>query len=177
MRFTLLACLLAATPALAASHASRHAPPHRAPAASPRSIGQFGDWQAATHQEGGRTVCYAFTRASASSPALPGRGQAVLTVTERPGSRDAVAISPGFAYPDGADVQVQAEGAALPFYTAERSAYARDGRAAVEAFARARQAIARSPAPRGATVSDTFSLRGFGPAYAAVTKACPAGRS
>jgi len=33
--------------------------------------------------------------------------------------------------------------------------------------------VVKSPAPRNASVSDTFSLRGFSPAYAAVNKACP----
>jgi len=94
-------------------------------------------------------------------------------VTQRPGGRDAVAISAGFAYPAGAEAHVQVEGAQLPFYTANRSAFARDGHAAVVAFGRGRTAVARSPALRAPSVSDTFSLRGFAPAYAAITKACP----
>lgn len=155
------------------THPVAHAPARPA-ANAPKSIGKFDDWQAATHQEAGQLVCYAFTRASASSPALPGRGDVVLTVTQRPGGRDAVAITAGFAYAAGAEVQVAVDGTALPFYTANRSAFARDGRAVVAAFEKARQAVARSPGPRNAQVSDTFSLRGFGPAYAAINRACPA---
>lgn len=150
-----------------------HAPPH-ATAGGPKRIGKFEDWQAATHQEAGQTVCYAFTRPTASSPALPGRGDVVLTVTERPGGRDAVALSAGFAYAKDAEVQMAAEGSSLPFYTSNRSAFARDGKAAVSLFERARQAIAHSPGPRQAAVSDTFSMRGFAQAYAAINKACPA---
>ena len=37
-------------------------------------------------------------RAKHSVPALPGRGEVVLTVTERPSGRDTVAISAGFTY-------------------------------------------------------------------------------
>lgn len=141
---------------------------------APKSIGKFDAWQAATHQEAGQTVCYAFTRASASAPALPGRGEVVLTVTQRPGGRDAVAISAGFAFPANAEVQVAVDPAQLAFYTANRSAFARDGKAAVAAFERGRQAVAKSPGPRNGVVTDTFSLRGFGQAYAAINKACPA---
>ena len=149
---------------------------HPAPA-SPRAIGKFEDWTAATHQEGGQTVCYAFTRAIASTPPLPGRGDVVLTVTQRPGgARDAVAISAGFAYAPNAEVTLQAEGPALPFYTSQRSAFARDGHAVVSAFERGRQAVAKSPGPRGAVVTDTFNLRGFSPAYAAINKACGGGK-
>ncbi len=173
----LLAILALILPAAAlAQSRPAHPPAHPAPVRSsnaPKSIGKWDDWQAATHQEGGALVCYAFTRATASVPSLPGRGDVVLTVTQRPGGRDAVAISAGFAYAASAEAQVQVDGAQLPFYTANRSAFARDGRAAVAAFGRGRQAVARSPAPRAPSVSDTFSLRGFTPAYAAVNKACP----
>ena len=165
----ILAPLLLSIPAWAQQ---RPAAPRPA-ANAPKSIGTFDDWQAATHQESGQLVCYAFTRASASTPALPGRGDVVLTVTHRASGRDAVAISAGYAYPAGAEVEVQVDPAELQFYTAARSAFARDGKAAVAAFQRGRSAVARSPAPRGPAVSDTFSLRGFSAAYTAINKACP----
>jgi len=169
----------AALPSLAlAQHRATHPPSHPAPARSantaPKSIGKFEDWQAVTHQEAGQLVCYAFVRAASSQPVMSGRGDVVLTVTQRPGGRDAVAISAGFAYAPNADVQMSVDQAQLGFYTAGRSAFARDGKAAVAAFEKARQAVAKSPGPRNTAVSDTFSLRGFSPAYAAVNKACPA---
>ena len=162
--------LLLAAPALAAKPPAE---PSRT-RAGPRAIGKFDDWTAAINQEAGQPVCYAFTRASASTPTLRGRGDVVLTVTERPGGRDAVAIAAGFAYPQGAVVQVNAEPATLEFYTAQRSAFARDGHAAVGTFQKGRQVLARSPGPKNTVVTDTFSLRGFSAAYAAIQKACPA---
>ena len=142
-------------------------------ATPPRLVGKYDDWQAVTHAEAGQTVCYAFTRASSSVPTLPGRGDVVLTVTHRPGIRDNVAVSAGYAFPATAEMQLAVEGTVLPFYTANRSAFARDGHAATAVFARGRQAVARAPGPRGAMVTDTFPLRGFGPAYAAINRACP----
>jgi len=154
-------------------HPAPHAPAPAHPAVSgPRSIGKFEDWTAASHQEAGQTVCYAFTRPVASTPALPGRGDVVLTVTERPGGRDAVALTAGFAYAPNAEVQMTAEGVSFPFYTSSRSAFARDGRAVAAALGRSRQAVAHSPGPRNATISDTFSLRGFAAAYAAINRTC-----
>ena len=165
------------------ARAESRSPPHPAPRPAPahpaarpegpKALGRFDDWTAATHVEAGQTVCYAFTRAlpAASGPA---HADAVLTVTERPGGRDAVAISAGFSYPPNAAVAVDVEQAKLDFYTASRSAFARDGHAAVAAFAKGRQATAHSPGPRGATVTDAFSLRGFDAAYAAINKTCPA---
>jgi hypothetical protein len=140
----------------------------------PKALGKFEDWTAATHAEGGQTVCYAFTRASTSSPPVAGRGDVVLTVTQRPAGRDAVAISAGFAYAANAAVAVDIDQTKLEFYTAQRSAFAHDGHAAVMAFDHGRQAVAHSPGPHNALVSDAFSLRGFSAAYAAINKVCPA---
>ncbi len=145
----------------------------RPPAADgPKSIGTFQDWQAATHTEGGQPVCYALTRAKSSAPATPGRGEVVLTVTQRPSLRDAVAISAGFAFAANAEVKVEAGATTFEFYTAQRSAFAREGGKTVAAFNKASQAVAKAPGPKG-VVTDTFSLRGFSAAYAAITKACP----
>ncbi|MBN8889110.1 MAG: hypothetical protein BGP12_02500 [Rhodospirillales bacterium 70-18] len=165
----ILFALLAAP--VAAFAAGKTAPPA---AAGPKAIGTFGDWQAATYPEGGQTVCYAFARAKTSAPALPGRGPVMLTVTQRASGRDAVSLSAGFAYAPNAGVKVAAEAVELDFYTAQRSAFARDGHAAVLAFEKANQAVAHSPGPKGQAVTDTFSLRGFTAAYGAINKACPA---
>jgi hypothetical protein len=63
----------------------------------------------------------------------------------------------------------------LDFYTSQRNAFARDGKAVVAAFEKGSRAIARSPGPNGGQpVTDTFSLKGFSAAYQAIAKACPA---
>ncbi|OYV36122.1 MAG: hypothetical protein B7Z80_16475 [Rhodospirillales bacterium 20-64-7] len=173
----LIAVLLLALPAAAESKkpvASTHSASHTSSTAGPKEIGKFEDWTAATHQESGQTVCYAFTRAQTSVPSLSGRGPVVMTVTERPSGRDAVAMEAGFTYAPNATVTVQVDQTGLDFYTAQRNAFARDGKAAVAAFNKGSRAIARSPGPKEATVTDTFSLRGFSAAYAAIMKACPA---
>lgn len=166
--------LLAASLLLGAPALAQKPKPSAAKPEGPKAIGRFEDWTAATNSEGGQTVCYAFVRATNSVPALPGRGDVVLTVTERPSGRDSVAISAGFPYPHGAALTVQVDQTGLDFYPVGRSAFARDGRAAVTALKRGRQVTARSPAPRAAAVVDTFSLKGFDGAYEAITKACPA---
>ena len=170
-RPALLALAVLLAPATALAQAKPAPAPAAAKADGPKSIGTFQDWQAATHTEGGQTVCYALSRAKTAG-AVPGRGEVVLTVTHRPNLRDAVAISAGFAYAANAEVKVEAGQAALDFYTAQRSAFAREGAKAVAVFNRGQQATAKSPGPRG-PVSDIFSLKGFTQAYAAITKACP----
>ena len=168
---------VAVSPATAQAQPRQATAPATTPAPAPakpdgpKSIGTFQDWQAATHTEGGQTVCYALVRAKPAGN-VPGRGEVVLTVTQRPALRDAVAISAGFTYAVNAEVKVAAGAANLDFYTAQRSAFARSGAAAVAAFGRAPQATAKSPGPRG-EVADIFSLKGFSAAYAAINKACP----
>ena len=168
----LAAGLLAAMPAMAQP---RHAPAKPAGAA-PKKLGGFEEWTAATHQEGGQLVCYAFTRAHNSTPAVPGRAEVVLTVTERPGGRDAVALSAGFPFAPGAEVTMQVDQASHTLYTSGRSAFARDGAVLVAAMQKGRGVVARSPGPNKSQIVDSFSLKGFGPAYAAMVKACPASK-
>ena len=98
----------------------------------------------------------------------------MLTVTERPSGRDAVAIAAGYSYPKGAAVTMQVLTTGLDFYTSGSDAFARDGKATVGAFQKGEQAMSRGPGPTGETVADTFSLKGFSAAYAAINKACPA---
>ena len=93
-RPALLALAVLLAPATALAQAKPAPAPAPAKADGPKSIGTFQDWQAATHTEGGQTVCYALTRAKTAG-AVPGRGEVVLTVTHRPNLRDAVAISAG----------------------------------------------------------------------------------
>jgi invasion protein IalB len=157
-----------------AAETKKPAPAAHPAATAPKSIGKFEDWTAATHSETGQTVCYAFTRAQSSAPSLPGRGAVVLTVTERSSGRDAVAIEAGLSYAANATVTVQVDQTGLEFYTSGRNAFARDGKAAVAAFSKGSRAIARSPISNPKEVTDTFSLKGFGQAYAAIVKACPA---
>jgi hypothetical protein len=158
----------------AAAQIRRPPPPPAHPSTSgPKEIGKFDDWVAATHQESGAIVCYAFTRAQSSTPALPSRGQVILTVTERASGRDTVAIAAGFTYAANAAVTVQVDQTGLDFYTFQTNAFARDGKAAVAALGKGGRAIARSPGPKDVQVTDTFSLKGFEAAHAAIVKACP----
>lgn len=176
MRQILPVLLLAAMPALAAAAPAAPAPvPDKV---VPKLVAKFADWRTATHTEAGQIVCYAYTAATASVPPANGRGQISLTVTQRPGGpRDAVAVTPGFVYPPNSAVTASVDGAALEFYTAQRSAFARDGQAAVRAFLKGRQVQVLSPNPKTggktAQVADSFSLKGFSAAYAAINKACP----
>ena len=147
MRYPLLTLLLL----------SLSLPAHAAgPRAAPTPDGSFGDWRAATVEEAGKLVCYAFTNSTASTPAVPGRDDVIMTVTHRPSGRDAVALMADLAYPPAAEVQVQVEKAELPFYTSGQSVFARDEDAVVAAFKDGLEAVAKSPRKAGPPVTDTL---------------------
>ena len=78
-RIVTVLSLVLAIPLVAQAQPKRPAAEKAAP--GPKELGKFDDWIAATHQESGQTVCYAFTRVQSSAPGLPGRGAVVLTVT------------------------------------------------------------------------------------------------
>jgi invasion protein IalB len=172
-RAVLLAALLAVSAAAPEAHRP-HAPVVHAGGAAPHRLGRFNDWQAAAHLEGGTPTCYAFTRARRSTPRLPGRGDVVLSVTESRGGRERVAIAAGYAFPAGATASVEVKGERLGFYTAGRSAFARRGAEAIAAFLKGETARASLAAPRNVSVTDEFSLNGFGAALDAVRHTCPA---
>ncbi|HUB11182.1 MAG TPA: invasion associated locus B family protein [Acetobacteraceae bacterium] len=172
-RIAPLLCL-ALVLAVPAAAQQKKEPAHPAAAsAAPKQLASYDDWIAATHGDGAQLVCYALTRAKTSTPSVPGRGQVVLTVSERPTVRDTVAMEAGFDYAKNAAVTVQVDQTGLDFYARGGDAYARDSKAAVAAFQHGERAIARSPGPHKDQVTDTFSLKGFSAAYAAVVKACP----
>jgi hypothetical protein len=121
--------------------------------------GKFGNWTAATYGHGADKVCYAFTTATHSDPAIAKRGAVMLTVTERHGMR--------------AKVTVSVNGQPIDFYTQGDTAFTTNGSGAIAAFRNGATAEAKGTTPHGPMVTDDFSLAGFSDAYKAISAACP----
>jgi len=158
----IFAALLMLAPATAASANS-----------GPQPLGTFGDWISASYGSGASTACYAFTTAKTSAPALAGRGPVQLTVTRRKSAPDEVTIAAGYTYPASPTVTLTVGTGSFDFYTQNETAFTVSNTAAIAAFRAGAVAIAKSSAPHGKTVTDTFSLTGFSGAYGAIKKACP----
>ena len=141
----------------------------------PRVIGHFDDWTAAVQTASFQTLCYAFTRATASTPELPDRGPVMLWTTRGHGGGDTVRFDAGFVFAPNAAVTVHAGKATLLFATAQNRAFPGNGSDAISAFLNngVQQVGATGPGPTGAPVTDTFSLRGFAAAQEAIRAACP----
>ena len=143
--------------------------------AQPQRLGNHQSWTAATHQENGQKVCYAFARASRSEGGPQNRQNVTLTVTHRPGGRDQVAISVGYPLPRQAESVLTVGTAEFRSYgVVQMSAFFQNGAALIAAFRGGRDATARSAGPPGRpAVTDTFPLSGFSAAYDAISRECP----
>jgi len=142
----------------------------------PQRLGVHQSWTAATHQEGGQKVCYAFARAARSENAPPSRGPVTLTITHRPNGRDQVAVSVGYAFPRQAETVLSIGNQEFRSYgTVQSNAFFQSGPQLIAAFRNGRDAVVRSPGPPGRpAVTDTFPLSGFSAAYDAISRECPA---
>jgi invasion protein IalB len=140
----------------------------------PSRIGSFQAWTAATLQEGGQRVCYAFTRAARSDGGPANRGVVTLTVAHRLGGRDQVAVSVGYAYARGAEALMTVGTQEFRSYgVVQASAFFQNGAQLIAALRNGRDAVARSPGPGGRSVTDVFPLNGFTAAYEAISRECP----
>lgn len=142
---------------------------------APKPLGVFKSWTAATYGSGADKVCYAF--ATSTVPKGSKAAPAMLTVAERAKFRDEVSLNQGVTYDKKAKVDLSVNGNSLKFFTKDNMAYAMKGSDVVQAFLPAASVTATATVPKGKSVTDTFSLDGFGDAFKAIQKACPAGTS
>ena len=144
--------------------------------AAPQRLGNFQSWTAASTQENGQRVCYAFARAARSEGGPQNRANVTLTVTHRASGRDQVAVSVGYAYPRQAEAVLSVGNQEFRSYgTVQASAFFQSGAQLIAAFRGGREAVVRSPGPPGrGAVTDTFPLSGFSAAYEAISRECPA---
>jgi invasion protein IalB len=161
---------------VAACSAALAATPALAQREQPQRLGTHGSWTAATHQENGQKVCYAFARAARSEGAPGNRGTVTLTVTHRPGGRDQVAASVGYPLPRQSEAVLNVGTQEFRSYgVVQSSAFFQNGAQLIGAFRNGREAVVRSPGPPGrSAVTDTFPLTGFAAAYEAISRECPA---
>jgi invasion protein IalB len=168
-----MACRISAV-TIALSGALLVAPAAAQQRQEPARIGTFQSWTAATHQESGQKVCYAFTRAARSEGGPANRGVVTLTVTHRLGGRDQVAVSVGYAYARAAEAVMTVGSQEFRSYgVVQSSAFFQNGAQLIAAFRNGREAVARSPGPAGRPVTDVFTLAGFTAAYEAISRECP----
>ena len=149
-----------------------------AQASEPRLLGTFGDWAAYGFTENGNKVCYMASQPKTAVGNYTKRGEDIFAlVTHRPAekTRDVFSYITGYPYKPGSEVTVAVNGRTFKLFTQDDTAWAPD--ASIDAaLSKAIQAgskmVVKGTSKRGTLTTDTYSLKGSGSAYKAITKEC-----
>jgi invasion protein IalB len=167
-----------AAPAAPAKPAAQSAP---ANLPAPKQLGNFDSWAAVELVQSSNKICYMFARPATSEPKGLKRGDIMLTVTHRPASKrfDEVSFQAGYAFKQGAPVNVDIDGKKFDFFTRTDvdadAAWAKDDaadKAVVAAMKNGKTLKVRGTSQRNTATTDTVNLAGFAKAYAEIGKAC-----
>ena len=143
----------------------------------PSLEGLYSDWSLYAMQENGNLTCYLSSGLERSSDNVARRRPAVVLITNRPaeGRRGMVSVNPGYVYEDNSQVLMSIGRRQFHLFAVGGSAWAEDADDAqiIAAIRGGSTLVVTGRAKSGPTTTDTFSLRGFGPALVALDRACP----
>ena len=128
-------------------------------------------------QENGNRVCYLSSGLERSSDAVPRRRPPVVLVTNRPaeGKKANVSVNAGFPYEDGGSVLMSIGRKQFHLFVSGGVAWAEDSDdlQIIAAIRGGSTLVVTGRMKNGPATTDTFSLKGFGPALEALNHACP----
>jgi hypothetical protein len=154
--------------------------------ANTQSLGVFGDWKAHSFQDATGKVCFMTSEPQKSEANVKGvnRGKIAFFVTHWAGdkTKNVISVSMGYPLKEGTPVTVTVDGKTYALASnlsnkAEEAemAWAPD-QATDDALAAAVQKgnrlVVKGTSRRGTLTTDTYSLRGTGAAYKAITDDC-----
>lgn len=146
-------------------------------ASEPRLLGTFGDWSAYTFKENGKTVCYMASQPQKAEGNYTKRGDVYALITHRPAenTKNVFSYIAGYPYKQGADVTVKANGTTFKLFSQDDTAWTPDAAAdnsMTAAIRKGSNMVVNGYSKRGTLTTDTFSLKGSGAAYDAISKEC-----
>lgn len=148
------------------------------PAQAQTFIDTFGDWNAFHDGTGRDKVCYVASLPKSTAPQNVQRGKTYILITHRPAEkvRNVFEFRAGYAYKDGAEVEVGIDGN-KPFklFTSDGAAWAQDAPtdlAISEAMKKGKGLTVVGISARGTKTTDSYSLSGISAALAAIDKEC-----
>lgn len=141
-------------------------------------IQSFETWNAFADSENGNARCYMASLPEKSQGDYTQRGDTYVIITHRPAENTTgeVSVRAGYTYKDGSEVEVRID-SNQPFklFTDGGYAWARDSdtdHAIVAAMKAGITMIVTGTSSRDTLTTDTYSLKGFTAAYAAISNAC-----
>lgn len=162
LRVALLACLLWAGPALAAT---------------PQFLGTHRDWNVYTYEDEDGMVCYIASEPIKEEGNYTRRGPAAVLVAKFPiePPNEQVSVQPGYSFKDGSLVEVDIDNRDFELFTRGEHAWAQtseEDQRLIDAMRRGREMTVRGTSTRDTFSLDTYSLLGFTAAYNEMSDAC-----
>lgn len=149
----------------------------RAQAAEPKLIGEYGAWSAYTLVEGGQKSCYMVSKPASAKGDYTSRGDVYALVTHRPAknTKDVFTYITGYTYKSKSEASISVDGKRFELFTQDDTAWTPDAvsdSALALAIRKGSKMVVKGTSSRGTLTTDTFSLKGSGDAYEAISKAC-----
>lgn len=155
------------------------AAPAAAGSAEPMLIGQFGSWGAYTANPGGKKVCFALAKPTASKVNPPNRPRdlAYAFISTRPSEKvsNEVSIMIGYQLKPGYESTLDVGGARFAMYTQGDGLWiknAAEEERLIEALRKAGDVTVKGVSAKGTETVDTFSLKGLAQALDKVAQDC-----
>lgn len=150
---------------------------HMAEAAEPKLIGSFDSWKAYSFEEPTGKVCFMSSTPQKAEGKYTQRGDIFAMITHRPGekSKNVFSYITGYTFKDSSEVTIMIDGERFVLFTKGENAWTSsddmDNKLAT-AIQKGSKMVVKGISARGTKTTDTFSLKGTGNAYSAISKEC-----
>ncbi len=143
----------------------------------PRLLVQDGDWKAYVLTESDQKVCYMVSEPKKQEGKYSTRGKVFALVTHRPSedTKDVFSFIAGYSYKSGASVTLKIDSQSFTLFTQGDTAWAEDpqtDKKISQLIRSGSKLTVVGTSSRGTLTTDTFSLKGSGIAYKAISKEC-----
>jgi hypothetical protein len=145
----------------------------------PTLLGQYGEWGAYTASPGGKKVCFAIAKPTASQTNPPDRPRnpTYMFISSRPAEKvsNEVSIIIGYPFKPGTEASAAVGATSYALYTQQDGAWiknAAEEAQLVDAMRAGQSAVVKGVSAKGTQSSDTFSLKGLSQALDRVGQEC-----
>ena len=145
----------------------------------PKLLGQYGIWGAYTASPGGKKVCFALAKPSASETNPPNRPRnpVYMFISTRPGDKvtNEISLVVGYPFKTGTEATAQVGGSKFALYTQQDGAWIKNGTdeaKMVDAMRGGDNAVITGVSAKGTQSTDTFSLKGAAQALDRTAQEC-----
>jgi hypothetical protein len=145
----------------------------------PKLLGQYGMWGAYTASPGGKKVCFALAKPTASETNPPNRPRnpVYMFISTRPADKvsNEISLVVGYPFKSGTEATAQVGGSSFALYTQQDGAWiknATEEAKMVDAMRGGDNAVIKGVSAKGTQSTDTFSLKGVAQALDRTAHEC-----